>query len=847
MTASSTDVYEKLGVFYLGGSQDAPEQERVPLLYDSRDLLTHAVCVGMTGSGKTGLCVGLLEEAALDGVPAIVIDPKGDLGNLMLSFPALQAEDFKPWVSADDARRKDMSLDDYAAREADKWRSGLESWGQDADRIARLREAADFNIYTPGSSAGLQLSIIKSFSAPPVEVREDTDLFNERIATTVSSLLGLLGIDADPVQSREHILLSRILATEWNTGADIDIAGLIRATQNPPFDQVGVLDLDTFYPEKERFKLSMALNNLVASPGFASWMEGEPLDVDTLLFGPNGKPRISIISIAHLSDEERMFFVALLFNEVLGWTRSQSGSQNLRAILYMDEIYGYIPPVANPPSKKPLLTLMKQARAFGLGVVLATQNPVDLDYKALSNAGTWFIGRLQTAQDKARLLEALDGASANAGETFDKNEADRLISGLGSRVFLLHNVHEKRPVVFQTRWVMSYLRGPLVRDEIKQLMGPIKDARAVAAQAADAAQADSASTAKAEASAMASAAMPAPGSTPSTESPAPNSTTVAEPAAAPVVPEMPDVVVRYLPVTDKPPGATIAYRPALLGTGDVTFAHSKSGLVSDRPCALVATFSATGDVTPWSQAIAVTVHPDALETAPADGATFFELNGPAARTASYKTWRKALGEHLYRNEKLTLLRSPAQNVFSRANEDERAFRIRLSESARARRSEMRDSIRDKFESRIRKARERIGTAEARVEREEGQARRAKIDAGASFGTAILAAVSGRGRRAARGAATSMRKGSTAREQAGDVEEANQALAARQADLAELEREFEAETTQAMDALDAMSEPLESVEVTPRRKDLHNVDICLAWMPVACLPDGSVQLACNVRP
>ncbi len=480
--------YEKLGVFYLGKEYDlAAQQLRDDLiLYDSKDLVTHAVCVGMTGSGKTGLCLALLEEAAIDSVPAILIDPKGDLANLLLTFPNLRGEDFLPWINEEDAAKKGMSPQDYANKQAAMWLGGLADWGQSPDRIKMLRDKVDMVIYTPGSSAGIPISILKSFAAPGQAVMDDGELLREHISTTVTSLLGLLGIDADPLQSREHILISNILDNAWKQGQDLDLAALIGKIQTPPMTKIGVLDLDAFYPAKDRFGLVMALNNLLASPGFNAWLEGEPLDIGRMLYSPSGKPKLSIVSIAHLSDAERMFFVSLLLNQTLGWMRQQSGTTSLRAILYMDEIFGYFPPTANPPSKQPLLTLLKQARAFGLGVVLATQNPVDLDYKGLSNAGTWFIGRLQTDRDKQRVLDGLEGAAASSSGGFDRSKMEQLLAGLGSRVFLMNNTHEDAPVVFQTRWVMSYLRGPLTRNQIKTLMDPIKAASPMAPTAATA-------------------------------------------------------------------------------------------------------------------------------------------------------------------------------------------------------------------------------------------------------------------------------------------------------------------------------------------------------------------------
>ena len=464
--------YEKLGAFYLGRPYDLETKSATPglVLYDSKDLVTHAVCVGMTGSGKTGLCIDIIEEAALDGVPTIAIDPKGDLTNLMLTFPQLRPEDFRPWINEEDAAKKGLSPDAYAAQQAETWKNGLASWGEDGERIARLKEAADFAIYTPGSSAGIPVSILASFAAPPQALRDDAELFRERVATTVTSLLGVIGVEADPVQSREHVLLSTLITNAWSAGNDLDLEALVGQIQKPPMAKIGVMELDSFYPEKERMKLALALNGLLAAPGFASWLEGVPLDIATLLRTPEGKPRVAIMSIAHLSDAERMFFVSLLLNQVLGWMRAQSGTSSLRAILYMDEIFGFFPPVATPPSKQPLLTLLKQARAFGLGVLLATQNPVDLDYKGLSNAGTWLLGRLQTERDKARVLEGLEGVAAAAHASFDKRQIDTMLAGLGSRVFLMNNVHEDAPRLLESRWSMSYLRGPLTRDQIRKLM-----------------------------------------------------------------------------------------------------------------------------------------------------------------------------------------------------------------------------------------------------------------------------------------------------------------------------------------------------------------------------------------
>ncbi|MEO8225513.1 MAG: DUF87 domain-containing protein, partial [Gammaproteobacteria bacterium] len=442
--------YEKIGSFYLGRRWDpkAGKLQDDLVLYDSADLTTHAVIIGMTGSGKTGLGISLIEEAALDRIPVIAIDPKGDLGNLLLTFPDLRPADFEPWVDPQAAAATGQALPEFAAGQAEMWRKGLADSGQSADRIARLRSAAEFRIYTPGSTAGLPLSVLGSFNAPPEALRGDADLYRQHVQGIVTGLLTLVGIEADPVDSREHILLSSVLDAEWQRGRNLDLGGLISAVQNPGVGKIGVLELETFYPSKDRFALAMRLNNLLAAPGFKAWTQGETLNAGSLFFTADGRPRVSVLSIAHLGDAERMFFVTLLLNELVAWMRAQPGTASLRAVLYMDEMFGFLPPVAAPPSKVLLLTLLKQARAFGLGVVLATQNPVDLDYKALSNAGTWFIGRLQTVQDRNRVRDGLLGAAP--GEGLDATSLDATLASLGKRTFLLHNVHEQSPVLMQT-------------------------------------------------------------------------------------------------------------------------------------------------------------------------------------------------------------------------------------------------------------------------------------------------------------------------------------------------------------------------------------------------------------
>ncbi len=800
--------FEKLGAFYLGRPYDLAKRERGGdwLLYDSRDLVTHAVCVGMTGSGKTGLCLSLLEEAAIDKVPAIVIDPKGDLGNLMLTFPELRPEDFAPWVNPEDARRKGLSVDDYARQQAGLWKSGLAEWGQDGGRIARLRESADVVIYTPGSEAGLPVSILKSLAAPAAGAAEEGESFRERVTTTVTSLLGLLGIEADPVKSRDHILLSTLLDTSWRAGKDVDLATLIQQIQSPPMARVGVFDLESFYPSKERFGLAMAVNNLLASPGFNSWMTGDALDIQQMLYTAEGKPRIAIFSISHLGDAERMFFVSLLLNQVVGWMRAQGGTTSLRALVYMDEIAGYFPPVANPPSKAPLLTLLKQGRAFGLGVVLATQNPVDLDYKGLSNAGTWFLGRLQTERDKARVLEGLEGAAATAGGAFDRGKMEQTLAGLGSRIFLMNNVHEDQPVVFETRWAMSYLRGPLGRQEIKRLMEPVKAARA--------------------------AATPHRESRPVTVSSDPSSSepTLRASSTTPVLP--PGIDQYYLPVRGQAPaGARLVYSPMLFGVAEVRFADAKARV--DAAQTVTVTTPVTDAPVPvdWSAAAESAFEPADFEREAGPGAAYDPLPSAASKAKSYDAWKKSFATWVHGSKKLELLRSADPPLVSQPGETEGQFRVRLQQAARESRDAAVDRLRQQYAPKIATLQERLRRAQAAQEREAGQASSAKLQTAISFGATLLGAFMGRkaasmatvGRAttAARGVGRSMKEAEDAKRAAESVASVQQQIDALEAELSEQTAGVEARMT---------SGPLEPLTVAPKKTGIAVQLVALTWVP-----------------
>ncbi|MCG6158442.1 ATP-binding protein [Rubinisphaera margarita] len=809
--------YEKLGVFYLGREydleKDAPKSDVV--LYESKDLTTHAVCVGMTGSGKTGLCLSLLEEAAIDSIPVIAIDPKGDLGNLLLTFPELSAEQFAPWVDEGEAQRNGKTVEQYAKSTAEKWRSGLAEWDQQPERIAKFRDAVDLAIYTPGSDAGLPVSVIQSFAAPNQKVLNDSDAFRDRVMSAVSSLLALLKIDADPISSREHILLSNILTSAWTQGRSLTIPDILREIQQPPFNKVGFMDLDTFFPEKDRFSFAIQVNNLLASPGFASWMKGEPLNIERMLMTRAGKPRISIMSIAHLSDSERMFFVTILLNELLSWVRSQPGTTSLRAILYMDEVFGYFPPTANPPSKLPMLTLLKQARAFGVGVVLATQNPVDLDYKGLSNTGTWFLGRLQTERDKARVLDGLESVASSTGTSFNRSEMSNILSGLGSRKFLLHNVHENHPVVFQTRWALSYLRGPLTRQQIAELMKDRKAALATQSPSKSSPRADAASV-----------------SAPAFE----------QPATATLAPAISDSICqRYLAIVRPlPNNARLVYYPGLLGMAKVHYVDSKSEVDLWKEAALVIEEYAENVIDIW-ETCEIHWSPDlSFESSAESNAGFAELSSDLTKYNNYRSWRKHLRDYIYRDVSLPLWREPESSLYSTPEESESGFRMRVAQEIREQNDLDVEKLKAKYKSKFETARDRVLRAEERVKREEAQFKEQSYSSFISIGSSILGALMGRkvlSKTNVSKGATAMRSAGRAAREKGDIAVAQEKLKVEQEKLHSLEKEFDKEVETLEQRVDPAQLPVERYPVRPRKSDINVADVALLWMPFAVSADG----------
>jgi hypothetical protein len=794
--------FEKLGAFYLGREYD-PGTDTLKddlVLYDSQDLTTHAVCVGMTGSGKTGLCISLLEEAAIDGVPAICIDPKGDLGNLLLTFPNLAPADFAPWIDAGEAHRKGVSPAELAATTAATWQQGLAEWGQDAARIARLRAAADVAIHTPGAETGLPLSVLRSFAPPPAALLADAGALRDRVSSMVAGLLSLLGIEPDPLGSREHLLLANLVENAWRREIALDIPALIQAVQKPPFDKLGAFDLETFFPAKDRLKLAMGLNALIASPGFAAWMTGEPLDAQRLLFTADGKPRISIISIAHLNDAERMFVVTLVLNELIAWMRSQSGTSSLRAIFYMDEIFGYFPPSANPASKPPMLTLLKQARAFGLGCVLATQNPVDLDYKGLANCGTWFIGRLQTERDKLRVIEGLKSAQGGG----DDSNLEALMSGLTQRVFLMRNVHEDAPVLMKTRWALSYLRGPLTGPEIARAMADRKSA--AARQGAGAAGITSA---------------------------APDS------ASAGSRPPVGPGITEYFLAASTGSGA-ILYKPMVAGFAKLHFVDARLGLDAWETSGWLAPLDDGGGNASWQDATADAQLRSRLGDAPADAAEFAELPGTAMRAASYAAWAKSLQAHLYETARARVMVCDALQCASKPGEPEGDFRARLALAEREKRDAAVAALRRKWQPKLLQLSEQIRRAEDRRAREQSQLSQQKMQTAVNIGSSILGALLGRKAISATNLGrigTAARSATRIGRESGDVSRAEESLELLRRRLADTQRDVEEDVARLESTLDPATLALTSLEVPARKSDIAVGEVALVWAPWRKGPDG----------
>ncbi len=796
-----------------------------PVGLDPADLTTHAVVIGMTGSGKTGLCVDLLEELALQGIPALAVDPKGDLGNLLLTFPDLAPADFEPWLPPGEAERQGLSARRYAERVAEKWRSGLAEWGLDGSRIRELRERVDLTIYTPGSRAGTPVDVLSSFAAPGLSWETDEEALLESIRFAVSALLSLLDVEADPLQSREHILLSHLVETAWRASAPCDVAALIRGLQQPPFQKLGVFDVEGFYPARERLKLAVSLNGLLAAPGFATWMEGERLDPASLLWTADGRPRVAIFYLGHLAEREKLFFTTLLLAAVNVWMRRQGGTGSLRSLVYIDEVVGMIPPYpTNPPTKEILLLLMKQARAFGVGMALTTQNPVDVDYKVLTNAGTWFVGRLQTQQDKDRVLEGLVGQGGAGGAS--RVELDARIGALPQRTFLLYSARGGEPVTFRSRWALSYLRGPLTKEEIARLGRAASAGPAVTTER----KAPSAVQAAGATPTPAVAGRPAATAGASTAPAATLPPTLAGVSRLFLAPEGLKGLGAVDPVPDLV-SETIRYVPGLFATASLRYDDSRAGLnATERVERLIFPVPETDAAVTWSSARAVELGPEGVTPTSAQGGAFDALPSSVTAKGAPARLRRELADHLVASATRELYFAPESRLYSRHDEDRAAFETRLARERAAARDTEVSKLQGKYATRLAALRRKLEKEEADAvaagSAYEGRKREELVSGAESVVGFFFGRKSGR---AVTQASTKRRMTEAARLKA---EREQQEAAAVRTDLDSLNAQLQDEVA-AIDARHAgEASEVQALDVPLEKDDVRVETLAILWIPVA---------------
>ena len=831
--------------FYLGRKYDPISQTVTDekITYDPADLTTHAVVTGMTGSGKTGLCISLLEEAALQGIPAIIIDPKGDLTNLVLHFPDLAPQDFQPWIDPDMARRSGKTLDQLAMDASSSWREGLQEWDIPPERVLALKNAVQFAIYTPGSDAGIPVSVLTSLAAPGLDWRENREMLREKIVSTVTALLGLVGYqDIDPIRSREHILLSNIFESAWSQGRDVELTELVLQTQTPPFEKLGAFPVETFFPAKDRMELAMVLNNILAAPAFETWREGQDLNVASLLYTEDGRPRHSIFYLAHLADAERMFFVTLLLSAVESWMRTQSGATSLRALLYMDEIFGYMPPQRNPPSKQPLLRMLKQARAFGLGLLLATQNPVDVDYKALSNAGTWFVGKLQTEQDKNRLLDGLESAAGG----FPRNEFDKLISTLGKRVFILHNIHAKQPELFQTRWAMNFLAGPITRTQIpdlNKLAGSIGDGTTIVRGPAPAA---------ASLSAFQPVSVVTPRSTPA-EAP-PNPPMASRPSSmvnrqseidgSQTKPPIPAWIKEYflpqnysLPEAfsaanrSMPPEVVIdgvVYRPGLLASAQVRILDRKLGVDSEITRSVLVQSVDKRGVVRWEENPYSGTALDQIDTSPVPGARFSTIDSPLNNTKLMTSLQKDFSDWVFRNSSVRARANQALKVYAGPDVSQADFVRACAEAARDARDAEIAKKTAQLDRQLKTLQDKLTREERELREDESELSNRKLEEAGTHLENITGLFGGR-RKASR-LSSSLTKRRMTEQAKSDVEESITAIDQFKQQIAELEKRREEVVAEINNRWGNVVNESTEVIVTPKKTDVFVNLFGLVWMP-----------------
>jgi len=770
--------YESLDLFYLGTQKEGDGE--TPLLYKNARFTTHAAILGMTGSGKTGLGIGILEEAVLDDIPLLVIDPKGDMGNLALAFKGLDPEAMEPWMDAGEAESRGISTLELAREKAALWKNGLERSGQGLDRLARFADKAEITIYTPGSSAGVGVNVLGSFAAPPPEILDDADTFAALLHASVTGLLSLIGEDdADDGTDPAYLLLANLLRHAWLQGNDLDMAGLIGAIVQPPFSRLGLLDLETIYPQKERLKLAMKLNGIVASPTFAAWTRGEPLDVGRMLYTPEGKARTAIFYLAHLNDEQRMFFVTMLLGRLVEWMRTQSGSSRLRALLYMDEVFGYFPPSKNTPAKASMMLLLKQARAFGVGVVLSTQNPADLDYRALSNIGTWFIGRLQTERDRDKVLQGIGGDAAQ------KKELDEMIANLPGRTFVLRSAKEDRPVLFSTRWVLSYLKGPLSKEDIRRLK-------------------------KAE---------------PPTEMPAQPVKARRKPEAQTAVKPPLALGIEEAFLDTSPPSRPAHFSPALLAEVSYRFFNAARGI--DLPQTLTLFLDIDGsEALEWEAAETLDAVPPLQKSAKEAGG-FSPLPGWLTKLRTPSALEKALKNHIYAVKTLELLRCPSLGLDAAAAQTREAFGARIRAELDRRFDEKAAQLEERYAKKERTLRDRYRRLEAKLEKEKADVSDAATDSLLGFGMALFDLFSGSSR-VRTSASRTLRKGKRAFDERADVAAVEAQMEALEKRMVLLEEEYAQKREALREKYSPANHPVQTRLLKPRKSDISVDRLLLLW-------------------
>jgi hypothetical protein len=798
------------GKFYLGRLHDLKTRKTSskPLLYDPEDLNTHGVVLGMTGSGKTALCITLLEEAALQGIPAIMIDPKGDITNALLHFPDLLPKDFEPWINPDAARREGKSLQEAAADDAKKWTEGLAEWDISKERIQALTDAAEFAVYTPGSNAGLPVSILASLQAPKLSWEKDKEAIRERISSTVTAILGLVGFeDIDPVKSREHILLANLFELAWSKGKDLELSDLIMQVQNPPLPKLGVFPIDEFFPPKARAELALRLNNILAAPSFQTWMEGQSLDMASLLFTKGGKPRHCVFVLSHLSDAERMFIVTLIYSAVETWMRTLGGSNELRAIIYFDEIYGYLPPVAEPPSKAPMMRLLKQARAFGIAQLLATQNTVDVDYKGLSNIGTWFIGKLQTQRDKDRLLDGLEGVAEGG---LNRSEYSRMMSALDKRVFLLHNVHEKKPQVFHTRFAMNYLPGPLTRAQIPALN--------------DLAGAKANPSSKQPKQAQKEKSMEnSDGNLSSTQPAIPAGVQEVFLPATLSLEAAAEASKRDLPANAKRVGMT--YRPGLLAQAQVRFAQRKYNLDSEtRVAALVSELSDRG--LRWEDYSHEPFDERRLESRPQAEASFSSLQGAFADSSQLKRLEQEFIDWVYRNSELQVWANDALKQYGGSELSREKFTAQCEKAAETLRETEIARTKQKFEVKLKSLERKLEKEKRELTSDEQEVSQRKMEEMGTHLENVIGLFGGSRRRLT----TSLTKRRLTANAQSDVEDTKQTISALQSEMQDISNEIQDVVEEIDTRWDQAVQEITQIPLTPARSDIYVSLFAIAWLP-----------------